>query len=106
MASFSVDLDRALVRNVPLEYQAWSIEMQRLLRRLQSCLGDTVGAWDKFTKKDIGYFLFDDECPATSSRLKCSVNAVDNVFLDLKDILRKLRHLEDEVKQENPQRVS
>lgn len=76
------------------------------LRKLIAKLGDTVDAWDKFQKKDIGYFLVDDELPTTASLLKCSVNEVDNVFLDLKDILRKLRLLEKGVCQDSPQGVS
>ena len=80
--------------------------MVTLLRKLISKLGDTIDAWDRFQRKDIGYFLFDDGLPTTASLLKCSVNEVDNVFLDLKDILRKLRQLEKGLCQDNPQGVS
>jgi hypothetical protein len=81
-------------------------EMVTLLRKLISKLGGTIDAWDRFQRKDIGYFLFDDELSTTASLLKCSVNEVDNVFLDLKDILRKLRQLETGLCQDNPQGVS
>jgi hypothetical protein len=80
--------------------------MVTLLRRLRSTLSDTVDAWDKFQRKEIGYFLFDDASPTTSSDLESSVSAVDDVFLDLKGIFKKLRELEDELCQDNPQGVS
>ena len=80
--------------------------MVKLLRCLLSHLEDTVDAWDRFQKADIGYFLFDDDCPTTSSLLKASVLAVDTIFLDLKAILKKLRSLEDKLCQDNPQGVS
>jgi hypothetical protein len=76
------------------------------LRTLLSRLGDTVDAGDRFQRADIGYVLFDDDCPTASRLLKDSVIAVDTVFLDLKDIQRKLRNLENELCQDNPQRVS
>jgi hypothetical protein len=81
-------------------------ETVTLLRKLISGLGDTVDAWNRFQRRDIGYFIFDDELPTNSSSLKCSVNAVDNVFLDLKDILRKLRQMERGLCQDSPQGVS
>ena len=84
----------------------WNGEMVTLLRKLISKLGDTIDAWDRFQRKDIGYFLFDDGLPTNASLLKCSVNEVDNVFLDLKDILRKFRQLEKGLCQDNPQGVS
>jgi hypothetical protein len=80
--------------------------MVTLLRKLISRLGDTVDAWKRFQRKDIGYFLFDDGLPTSSSLLTCSVNAVDNVFLDLKDILSKFRQLEEKLCQDSPQGVS
>ena len=77
--------------------------MVKLLRKLINKLGDTVEAWERFVRKDIGYFLFDDDgVPSTSSFLKFSVNAVDNIFLELKDILRKFKHLEEELCKDNP----
>ncbi|PMD62171.1 uncharacterized protein K444DRAFT_363261 [Hyaloscypha bicolor E] len=76
--------------------------MVKLLRKLMSKLGDTAEAWERFRRKDIGYFIPDDDgVPSTSSFLKCSVNVVDNIFLDLKDILRKFRHLEQELCKDN-----
>jgi hypothetical protein len=77
-----------------------------LLRKLISRLGDTVDAWDRFQRKDIGYFLFDDGLPTNSSLLKSSVNEVDNVFLDLKDILRNFLRLEKGLFQDTPHGVS
>jgi len=65
-----------------------------LLRKLIPRLEDIVEAWNRFQRQDILYFLFDDELPTNSILLKDSVDAVDNAFLDLKDILRKLRKLE------------
>jgi hypothetical protein len=64
------------------------------LRKLITLLGDTVEAWIRFQRRDILYFLFDDGLPTNSLLLKDSVHAVENVFLDLNDILRKLRGLE------------
>jgi hypothetical protein len=80
--------------------------MVGLLRQLISGLSDTVGAWDKFQRKEIGYFLYDGESSTAASTLKSSVNAVDNAFWDLKDLLRKLRDLESELCKDNPQGVS
>lgn len=80
--------------------------MVTLLRSLTSRLGDTVDAWDRFQRKDIGYFLFDEDSPTASSYLKALVNDVDTIFSDLKDILRKLQHLEGEICQDSPQGVS
>jgi hypothetical protein len=81
-------------------------EMVPLLRLLINGLGDTVNAWDRFEHKDIGYFLFDDGLPTNSKFLKCSVNAVDDVFLDLKDVLKKLQQMECGLRQDSPQVVS
>jgi hypothetical protein len=80
--------------------------MVRLLRRLKSRLSDTVDAWDKFQRKEIGYFLLDDSSATSSSPLESSVSAVDDVFLDLKGFLKKLQQLENELCQDNPQGVS
>ena len=80
--------------------------MVKVLRRLKSRLSDTVDAWDKFQRKQIGYFLLDDSFPTSSSPLKSSVSAVDDVFLDLKGFLKKLQQLENELCQDNPQGVS
>ncbi|KAE9375793.1 hypothetical protein N431DRAFT_454401 [Stipitochalara longipes BDJ] len=85
------------------EIGVWNGEMVRLLRKLINKLGDTLDAWDRFHKKDIGYFLFDDDLSTTESILKNSVDKVDNVFLDLKDILKKLRKLEKGLCQDSPQ---
>ncbi len=81
-------------------------ETVTLLRRLIGCLWNTVNAWDRFQRKDIGYFLFDDGLPTNSSFLKDSVNVVDNIFLDLKDILKKLQQMERDLCQDSPQGVS
>jgi hypothetical protein len=88
------------------EIGAWNGEMVTLLRTLIGKLEDTVEAWDRFQKKDVAYFRFDDELLTTSLLLKSSINEVDNVFLDLKDILRKLRKLEKGLCQDSPQGVS
>jgi len=82
--------------------------MVRLIRQLISGLSDTVGAWDEFERKEIGYFLYDGESPSTSSppSLKSSVAAVDKAFSALKVLLRKLRDLEKELCEDNPQGVS
>jgi hypothetical protein len=101
-----VDFDNLNTRQGVREIGAWNRKMVALLRKLISRLGDTVDAWDRFQRKDIGYFLFDDDAPTKASLLKGSVNDVDNVFLDLKDIFRKLRQLEDELCQDSPQGVS
>jgi hypothetical protein len=101
-----VDFDNLNTRQGVREIGAWNRKMVALLRRLISRLGDTVDAWDRFQRKDIGYFLFDDDAPTKASLLKGSVNVVDNIFLDLKDIFRKLRQLEEELCQDSPQGVS
>ena len=80
--------------------------MVMLLRQLINRLSDTVGAWVKFQRKEIGYFLYDGESSTAASCLKSSLDAVDNAFWDLKDLLRKLRDLERELCQDNPQGVS
>jgi len=80
--------------------------MIKLLRRLISRLRNTVDAWERFARKDIGYFLFDDEVPTESRVLKSSVNEVDNVFLELTGILKKLEQLERGRCQDSPQGVS
>ena len=80
--------------------------MVKLLRQLISCLSEAVGAWEKFQRKDIEYFLYDGNSLKAASYLKPSLNAVDKVFWDLKGLLRKLRELERELCQDNPQGVS
>jgi hypothetical protein len=80
--------------------------MVKLLRRLISRLGDTLDAWDKFKRKDIGYFLIDNGVPTESRVLTSSVNEVDNVFLELNSIVKKLRQLEKGLVQDSPQGVS
>ena len=80
--------------------------MVKLLRQLISGLSDTVGAWDEFRQKEIGYFLcVDGEPPTTSSPLKPSVAAVDKAFSELKVLLRKLQDLRKEMCEDNPQGV-
>ena len=80
--------------------------MVKFLRRLSTKLGDTINAWDRFQRKDICYFLYDDELSTTDLLLKSSVNEVDNVFLDLRDIFKKLRQLEEGLCRDSPQGVS
>jgi hypothetical protein len=80
--------------------------MVKLLRDLISRLRDTVEAWDRFQRKDIEYFLFDDDSPTTELFLKNLVTVVDTIFSDLRDILRKIQQLEDELCQDSPQGVS
>jgi hypothetical protein len=77
--------------------------MVRLLRQLISGLSDTVGTWGEFRRKEIEYFLCDGESPTVSSSLKSSVAAVNKAFSDLKVHLRKLRDLEKELCEDNPQ---
>jgi hypothetical protein len=103
--NLSLSIDHSNTREVR-KLGARNGEMVTLLRKLTNKLGDTIDAWDRFQRKDIGYFLFDDELPTTAFLLKCSINAVDNVFLDLRDILRKLRQLEKGLCQDSPQGVS
>ena len=79
--------------------------MVKLLRQLIGRLSDTVESWDKFRRKDIWYFL-DGNRSTTSVSLKPSVDAVDMMFSELKEILRKLQALEKELSKDNPQVVS
>jgi hypothetical protein len=101
-----LDFDNTNTKQGVRKFGAWNRELVMLLRKLISRLGSTVDAWERFREKDIGYFLLDDELPTTASLLECSVNAVDNVFRDLKAILRKLRELKDELCHDSPQGVS
>jgi hypothetical protein len=71
--------------------------MLMLVKPLTNRLGDTVEAWDRFQQNEIGYFLLDDKYLATSTQLRTCVAAVVTVFLDLKDILKKLRRLKNEL---------
>ena len=80
--------------------------MVKLLRQLIRRLSDTVGGWDKFQRKEIGYFLYDEKPSTALPSLKPSVDAVDTAFLELKEILRKLQALEKELCEDNPQGVS
>ncbi len=79
--------------------------MVKLLRRLSTRLCDPIDVWEAFRRKDIGYFLFDDDKPTSSTLLKSIVNEVDKVFWDLNDIKRKLIQLEAQLCQ-NAQGVS
>jgi hypothetical protein len=76
--------------------------MVTLLRLLNSRLSDTIDAWDIFQRKEIGYFLLDDTSPTTSLLLEHSVSAVEDVFLGLKTIFKKLQALESELCQDIP----
>jgi len=77
--------------------------MLKLLMQLITGLSNTVEVWDRFKQKDMYYFLFDDDYGSltSSSPLKSSVNSVDDCFLDLKDILKKLCRLEGELHKNN-----
>ena len=90
------------------DFSIWSSNMVRLLRQLISGLSDTVGAWGEFQRKEIGYFLIDGESPSAPSppSLRSSVAAVDKAFSFLKVLLRKLRDLEKQLCEDNPQGVS
>jgi hypothetical protein len=80
--------------------------MVTLLRQLKGRLSDTLDAWATFQQKDMGYFLVHDPSPISSSSLQYSVEAVEDVFFDLKGIHKKLRLLEEELCQDNPQGAS
>ena len=67
--------------------------MVNLLGDLISALSDTDGAWNKFRRSDTKYFSYDGK-PPTSSLLNQSGAAVRRTFLDLKDLLQKLKDLE------------
>lgn len=103
---FPMSSNRDKTRQELRDFSIWSTHMVRLLRQLIGGLSDTVGAWDEFQRKEIGYFLYDGESPTASSSLKSSVAAVDKAFSALKVLLRKLRDLEKELCEDNPQGVS
>ena len=77
-----------------------------LLRNLIPRLRTTVDAWETFRRKDIGYFLFDDDAPTSSTFLKDLVKVVDTGFSGLGDILKSLEGWETELRQDSPQGVS
>jgi hypothetical protein len=101
-------IDDSRTRQEARDISNWNGQIITLLVRLTSRLSDTVRAWDRFKEKDMYYFLFDEDNGSltSSSSLKSSVNSVDDCFLDLKDILKKLCHLEMELLKYNPQGVS
>lgn len=68
--------------------EEWKRELVRLAKMLLNALQDTIDAWDRFQWKEIDYFLADDGVP--TPLLKGSVNVVNTVFCDLKDIHRRL----------------
>jgi hypothetical protein len=80
--------------------------MVKLLRQLIRGLSGTVRAWDKFQRKEIGYFLYDGESGASSSSLKRSLVAIDKAFSELKDLQGSLQDLKKELCENNPQGVS
>jgi hypothetical protein len=80
--------------------------MVKLLRQLIRGLSDTVGAWEKFQRKEIGYFLHDGKHSTAPPSLKLSVSAVDKAFSELKELHRKLEELKKELCEDNPQGVS
>lgn len=88
------------------DFSMWNIQTVKLLRLLISDLSDTATAWNIFQRKEIGYFLDDSELGGPSSSLKNSLNAVDDVFLDLKGLRQKLQGLRNELCEDNPQGVS
>jgi len=92
-------------RQVVSAIHEWNGQMVTLLRRLRGRLGDIVDAWDKFQQGEIGYFLFDEESPTVSIQLKECVIAIDAVFLEFKDILKKLERHAHWLCQDSPQGV-
>jgi hypothetical protein len=79
--------------------------MVNLLRHLIRGLSDTAGAWEKFQRKEIGYF-HDSNSSTASPPLEPSVNAVDKAFSELEVLRRKLQDLKKELCEDNPQGVS
>ncbi|KAE9363248.1 hypothetical protein N431DRAFT_357282 [Stipitochalara longipes BDJ] len=102
-ADFPLEFDHAKTRQAVLDVTAWNREMVKLLRRLRSRLEDTVNAWDRFQKAEVGYFLFDDDSPTASTSLRDMTSSVDTIFWDLKEILKKLESLQAELCQDSPQ---
>jgi hypothetical protein len=49
--------DDLTTRQAVRSFSEWSREMVALLRKLVNRLGNTVDAWDRFQRKDMGYFL-------------------------------------------------
>lgn len=83
----------------------WNLPMTKLLQLLIPRLSDTVAAWDAFQRREIGYFVDDNE-RSTASALGGSVDAVDKVFLELGVRLLKLQDLKRELEEDNPHGVS
>ena len=82
--------------------------MLALLRQLIRSLSDLVSNWERFQNTDIAYF-FDEDTENSSANTMCyqaSLEATEKCFLDLKDLLRKLKSLEEELSSDNPQGVS
>ncbi|PVH77593.1 hypothetical protein DL98DRAFT_266351 [Cadophora sp. DSE1049] len=68
----------------------WNLYMTNFLRLLGRKLSDTVAAWDSF--RENGIYYFDDD----------SVSPVETAFGKLKAHLQKLRDLEKELRDDNP----
>jgi hypothetical protein len=86
-------------------FSKWSEDYVVSLRQLIKSLSPVVGAWDRFRREDMRYFLDDIES-TTRSPVTSSINAIDRAILDLKDILERLKVVENELCKDNPQGVS
>jgi hypothetical protein len=94
-----------------MRQKVWEIsvrnsQMVSFLRQLKGRLSETIDAWDRFKRKDLGYFIIQDDSQTSLSALKSSIDVVDDSFLDLKCILKRIKQHEDELCQDNPQGVS
>jgi hypothetical protein len=101
MIQYQLPSDGLRARKVAHDSLEWNIQMVQLLRKLISSLSDTIGAWDEFRGRELGYFL-----PDNSPHLDCSMNVVDKAFRNMNGILSKLQKLEKELCQDSPQGVS
>jgi len=85
------------------KFSNWNMQMVDLLRRLESGLSDTVGAWNGFQQNDIRYFKYHG--PSPTSSFTSSITAVEKIFLRLNALLQKLHSLEKQLREDNPQGV-
>ena len=76
-----------------------------LLRQLVKCLSATIRTWEKFQRREIGYFLY-EESGAASSSLRPSLFAIDKAFSELNELRGLLQDLKKELCEDNPQGVS
>jgi hypothetical protein len=104
-ANLPLNFDSLHTRQSIRKHSMWNREMVTLLRQLTSRLANTVNAWDIFQRKDISYFIFDGESQTTSTLLASTLSALDGCFLNLKEILRQLQTLQNELCQDSPQGV-